>query len=1522
VSAVAACPFPGLLPFGEEDAPFFFGRERETVALLASLEQGRFVAVIGVSGSGKSSLVRAGLRPELRLGSPPWRVAAVRPGGGPRRRLHAALERVVPGPEWGSLLERSSYGLVDGVGRAGLGPGERLLVVVDQFEEIFAYRRQGPAEAEEADLFVQQLLRASAEPGVPAYVMLTMRTDYLGHCALFRNLAEALNDGTYLVPRLTRQAQEEAIRSPQTVSGVEIEPGVVDLLLNAAEANRDELPVLQHLLKRLWEVWEARGATGRIGRADYEATGGWDEAIARDAESVLAPLTTEEREAARVVFQRVTEKGTGERPVRWPAPLDELAELTRAWVSGERLGAVVAAFRARDLLVWGEEERGGGERIDIPHECVTWRWPRLADWIDEEDRDARRLAFVAESARAGTPLAGSALEEARALRPRISEPWVGRYRLEAGGLRRWIDHSEREAERARRRTRNAVLVLAVAAVLFAALGLWAWQQKGIAQAQERKASEAEALAIVQADSARSARAEALDLAYAAALAEEQARVAQAEAERQAESAESALRRAVRAEGEAVARAEEALARAREGRVRLAALLGENSRAALESDPGLALLLALEAGYVTAREGEPRVPEAESALRRALSEGGGQFLSLSHGVGPIGDESGRGVAVSPDRRWLAVVGTLSTDGGWSSEVRLARLDLPLLDGEVLPGAREPIAFTPDGRWLATAAAEGGLLLWDLHATRPESQAPRLIAGEVPVQALAVSPDGNWLAAGPPTTLWRLSADLPAALPITLDATACAPGAVLQFSPDGRWLISGGSTPGNIFMGMGSAVRNACLTDLRAASPAASSRELAGHTFSVTNVEFSEDGRWLATYSRQWNSRASVADDPTIRVWDLSAAEPWTRPAAVLGDSAALIVSESETTAVLSPDGGWILTDGPRTGPDLRELRAPDRAIPAFDELQGTPVALGPASLNGSRWLVTVLRDLENTVLLWKIAPDSTVPGGWTLERQIEPLGRSAQTAVTRDQRWLAFGADNGTVELLDLADEDPRSAPRRFRSAGSLRAIALDRDGGWLGIPSPGGLRIWSLARDDGAADPVTLRTRDPILQDGRWLVAATEDSRRLNLWDLRDRELAWPTVVAEGERISPLALSRDGRRLVSLDRDYRLQLWSRDAGAAPPTLLWTPATAADSAEPRGYYPTPRAAFSPDGRWLAAGFHDGSVQLRDLTSLRATTEISHDSLIVAVGFSQDGRWLLTVDAGDRGCLWPVGSTERSAPARCREGVPGVRLAGPGRWVVAADSGRVRVWDLTAPDPWTGPVLIDTGLRYVTGVEVDPEGRWVVAHGDSLVLWRRNRLAGGTAASRLAAAGGFPRVRLSPDGRWLAAGGGWTDIHVWDLAASDQPVTTFARLSADVPAGESSLAFHPVDAGEAAVVVWRSPSAWAEIVDFADPGVGPGAGAPRTTGVHTILLGPGLESGEDGSKRLSPDGRWLIGRAAQTVLIHLDPQEIERLACTTAGRNLTHAEWRQYFPDQEYRQTCSELPAAPSDSSGAAGPGGGG
>jgi energy-coupling factor transporter ATP-binding protein EcfA2 len=255
-------PFRGLLPFEEEHAALFFGRDKEIRDVAARLEHRRLLAVTGVSGSGKSSLVMAGVIPMLRAGLVPklgtrLHVAIMKPRGGPLFQLEQTLTAALGRKITAEALTRTTYGLVDSV--KPLGTHESLLIVIDQFEEIFSYRKEhlsidGGAGA---DRFIALLLRATEQTDVPIYVMLTMRSDLLGECAVFRGLPEALNEGHYLVPKMTRRQLQESIEGPLEAIGAEIHPSVVQRLLNECEEEPDYLPVLQHLLRRMFEEYSA-----------------------------------------------------------------------------------------------------------------------------------------------------------------------------------------------------------------------------------------------------------------------------------------------------------------------------------------------------------------------------------------------------------------------------------------------------------------------------------------------------------------------------------------------------------------------------------------------------------------------------------------------------------------------------------------------------------------------------------------------------------------------------------------------------------------------------------------------------------------------------------------------------------------------------------------------------------------------------------------------------------------------------------------------------------------------------------------------------------------------------------------------------------------------------------------------------------------------------------------------------------------------------------------------------------------
>ncbi len=242
-------PFPGLRAFEAADSHLFFGRETATDELLKKLRNNRFITVIGTSGSGKSSLVKAGMLPDLHGGymvsaGSNWRISLLRPGNSPIHALATALiEAGVSGTAdqevsmqvaiSETVLRRGVKGLIEVVKQARMQADSNLLIVVDQFEELFRFIHSsaGTKSKEEAAAFVKLLLEASAQVELPIYVILTMRSEYLGDCTQFRDLPEAINKGQYLIPRMPRDQKRRPITGPVAVGGAKISPSIVQRLL-------------------------------------------------------------------------------------------------------------------------------------------------------------------------------------------------------------------------------------------------------------------------------------------------------------------------------------------------------------------------------------------------------------------------------------------------------------------------------------------------------------------------------------------------------------------------------------------------------------------------------------------------------------------------------------------------------------------------------------------------------------------------------------------------------------------------------------------------------------------------------------------------------------------------------------------------------------------------------------------------------------------------------------------------------------------------------------------------------------------------------------------------------------------------------------------------------------------------------------------------------------------------------------------------------------------------------------------
>jgi HAMP domain-containing protein len=492
LAASAEHPFPGLRPFAYPDHEYFFGREDQTYALYRLIDRSRFVAVVGSSGSGKSSLVRAGLLPLLDIetresGGRSWLLREMRPGDEPLQRLTNLLASLSTGDDLAAAsarreriaaqLQRSSFGISEALAEMNDITGKSLVMVIDQFEELFRYAAtasdktdlsadEGRAR-EEATQFVQLLLEASRAPSNKINVMLTMRSDFIGDCARFHGLPEAVCAAQFLVPSLTRDQLDEVIRKPVEKAGAAIDPELVERLLNDCGTEMDQLPVLQHCLSRLWdEAGKAPAATPsgavqigqetgagkstarRLSLNHYRDIGEFAEALSRHADEILKDLPGPKLQlAVEQTFSALSELDKEGRAIRRALKFSQLVAETG--VDETAVRQVLDRFRADDCSFltpsfFEVKEIGDATRIDVGHEALLRRWDKASGhghgvelgWLRAEQQAGERYRGLLAMAEGDNAVLPSHLVDERLAwwkaRPR-TEQWAERY---GGGFSR------------------------------------------------------------------------------------------------------------------------------------------------------------------------------------------------------------------------------------------------------------------------------------------------------------------------------------------------------------------------------------------------------------------------------------------------------------------------------------------------------------------------------------------------------------------------------------------------------------------------------------------------------------------------------------------------------------------------------------------------------------------------------------------------------------------------------------------------------------------------------------------------------------------------------------------------------------------------------------------------------------------------------------------------------------------------------------------------------------------------------
>ncbi len=1207
--ASGLCPYKGLNYFDETDADLFVGREALTDKLVdgflfhassGSLHQERFLAVVGASGSGKSSLVRAGLVPALHWNqaSADWNIHIFTPGAHPLESLAECLLRQNKSAEVRAAL-------IGGLARDTRSlhlfnkrstPSEntaRVLLVIDQFEELFTLCRSET----ERTLFIDNLLTSASELDGPTAIIITLRADFYAHCAAYVQLREALAHHQEYIGPMNEEELRRAIEEPARHGHWELEPGLVDLLLHDAGVGHEPgaLPLLSHALLETWQ--RRRGRTLTL--SGYTSSGGVRGAIAETAESVFTDqLTNTQQAIARRIFLRLTELGdemlTGD--TRRRATFNELILKPDEAASTH---AVLKSLADARLITTGEDS------VEVAHEALIREWPTLRGWL-EDNRESLRLQRQFTDAAQEWEMAGREPDMLyRGARLAQLREWAQSHTdemniLEHDFLNASVEFNERETlEREAQRQRE----LDVA--------------KTLAETEQRRAEE-------QTHAAKNLRTRNRVITTVGSIAVLLAILAGSfgsQANQNAMLAQQNLSAAHIANTQSAANAARAVSEARIAQVR--ELVGY-AIANLDKDAELSTLLALQAVSISTAADGPVLPEAEGILHRSVE-------ALKIPVMTIHASQGHGFSGaqwSPDgTRIVSRLYDLNHPDGPPVA------GTPILDGATgrilytLPGGPWGIYWTNDriitGNWSENVAS---LTQWDISSSQSGRQ---LATVHVP---LPVAPDVNWsdvtldfryfifVMSDGLTKVWDLTTGQETATDLTHNLSRYNGNPF--FSRDGTLL----------------ALRNPDQTISIIDTTTWNEQVRLRGSHQAADVPF--------TWSYDNKSLVRINRDGTVSVWDVTTGQEQYTVSTGLHINAAMLSKDGTRLATAMADGQIILWDtatrkpaltiavGALNGLDFGFDISPDGSRLVTTSGDGTlkvwdllpnrelltlvnsaPGQTGTTGLayspDGRRLVVSSTGD---TPIVWDTETgqkvftlvghtDQVRAAAWSPDGSLIASGGADHTAILWNAKtgqtllkldghtdsiyWMAFSPDGVRLATSSLdhsvAVWDVKTGKRLLTLAqpDASKGIAWSPDGLRLAAGTENGyIHIWNSLTGEQQLEISVGNSRVGMITfspDGARLVAGMLDSSKAGVYDAKTGEKLL-TLGGNSDLVAGVAYSSDGNRIATAGKDGIIQLWDAATGQKQFTLY---------GPVEGFF---RVIFSPDGTRLATSGPDGTTRI--------------------------------------------------------------------------------------------------------------------------------------------------------------------------------------------------------------------------------------------------------------------------------------------------------------------------------------------